>query len=226
MGRIGLAFPIATVLGLNPSVDRIFNIEQGTGVGATPHRAKGEPQGVGNGMGQATVGTGRDIEQMKATGDQKSGEGFSSRAAGLAGKRVKVKESPADMLVGLKHAPSKQRAHVELTHPGLFKDGQWQVKAEFSGGQALGLIDEIVFMLEGRQTLEHRHDAVKGLLDLTVVGLQQAIGGQIREGMMAWSDTQVLGYWPTGARRTDGTSVSPGANTLALGRRNLVRSFG
>ena len=49
--RIGLTFPVATMLSFDPAVDRVFDVKQGTGMGATPHRTEWNSQGVGHGMG-------------------------------------------------------------------------------------------------------------------------------------------------------------------------------
>ena len=74
VGRIGDGLAVTAVLGLDPAVHRIFHIKQGPCMGATPHRTKRQAQRIGNGMGQATIRAGRDVEEMEATGQQKGVE--------------------------------------------------------------------------------------------------------------------------------------------------------
>ena len=84
VGRIGDGLAVTAVLGLHPAVHRVLHIKQGPGMGATPHRTKRQTQGVGNGMGQATIRAGRDVEEMEATGQQEGVEGLSCGATGFA----------------------------------------------------------------------------------------------------------------------------------------------
>ena len=42
MGLIGETLAIATMFGLDPTVDGVFNIEKGAGMGATAHCTKGD----------------------------------------------------------------------------------------------------------------------------------------------------------------------------------------
>ena len=70
LGRIGNGLAVTAMLGLHPAVHRVLHVKQGTGMGATPHRTERQAQGIGNGMGQAPIGTGRDVEEMEAAGQQ------------------------------------------------------------------------------------------------------------------------------------------------------------
>ena len=53
-------------------------------MGATPHGTKRQAQGIGNGMGQAAIRAGRDVEEMEATGEQEAIEGLGCGAPGFA----------------------------------------------------------------------------------------------------------------------------------------------
>ena len=119
-------------------------------MGTATHGAERQAQGVGDGVGQSTVGAGGHIQQMKAAVEQEGVEVFGRAAAGLAGQRVVVEEAEAGLLIGLEHAPGEQGAHVQLAGPGGFQDRQGQRMAELRFGKPLRLDDEISFVLEGR----------------------------------------------------------------------------
>ena len=154
-------------------------------MGTATHGAERQAQGVGDGVGQATVGAGGHIQQMKAAVEQEGLEVFGRAAAGLAGQRVVVEEAEAGLLIGLEHAPGEQGAHVQLAGPGGFQDRQGQGMAELRFGQPLGLGNEIGFVLEGRQTLQHRHDPIEGAECPLLVGTQGGVGAAIAERVEA-----------------------------------------
>ena len=54
------------MFGLDPAVDGVLNVEHRTGMGATPDRTERNPQGVGDGVREATIGAGSHIQKMKA----------------------------------------------------------------------------------------------------------------------------------------------------------------
>jgi hypothetical protein len=55
--------------------------------------------------------------------------------------------------------------------------------AELSDGQALGLLNKVVFVLKRRETLQDRHDPIKGTEGLLLVGPQCGVGLAIAQGM-------------------------------------------
>jgi len=121
-------------------------------------------------MGQATVCAGGDIQEMEAALQQEGVEGFGVAAAGLGRQGIVVEEGEAGLLVGLKDAPGKEGAHVQLRGPGGLEDRLGQLMAQLSEGQALGLLNKIVLVLKGREALQDRHDPVKGAKGLLLVG--------------------------------------------------------
>ena len=149
MGGVGHALAVTAVLGLHPAVHRVLHVEHGAGVGAATHGVERQPQGVGDGVGQATVGAGGDVQQVEAAVEQEGVEAFGVGAARLAGQGVVVIEGEAGLLVGLEHAPGEQGAHVELAGPGLLQHRQGQLMAQFRQGQALGFGHEVALVLQG-----------------------------------------------------------------------------
>ena len=83
MGRIGDGLAVTAVLGLHPAVHRVLHIKHGPGMGATPHGTKRQAQGIGDGMGQAAIRAGRDVEEMEATGKKEAIEGLGCGAPGF-----------------------------------------------------------------------------------------------------------------------------------------------
>ena len=185
VGGVGHPLPVAAMLGLDPAVDRVLHIEQGSGMGPPPHRAERNPQGEGDGMGEPAVGAGGDIQQVEAAGEQKGVEFLRGRAAGLARQGIVAEKTVAGLLVGLEDAPGEQGAHVELADPGLLEDRQGQAETQLLLGQGLGPFHEVVIVLQGREPLQHRHDPVEGILHASVVGLEGGVGGGIGERMQA-----------------------------------------
>ena len=122
LGGIWLGFAIAQMLGFNPTIHRILDIKQGARMGPAAHTAVGNPQCIADGMGQATVGAGSDIEQVKATLEQEGVEGFSGLAALMTTEGIGAKKAAAGLAIGLKHTPGEQGAHVQLGDPGRFQD--------------------------------------------------------------------------------------------------------
>ena len=53
------------MFGLDPAIDRVLNIEHGSGMGAPAHSTERDPQRIGNCVSQATIGAGCDVQQMK-----------------------------------------------------------------------------------------------------------------------------------------------------------------
>ena len=134
-------------------------------------------------MGQAAVGAGCDVQQVEAAGEEKVIEDLGRRAGRLAGQRILLEECGAHLFVGLEHTPGEQGAHVQLGDPGLLEDGKRQAVAQLRPGQLLGLLHEVILVLEGREPFQKGDDAVEGLLDGGVVGLQGRVGGLIGERM-------------------------------------------
>ena len=60
---IGTLLAIATMFGLDPAVDGVLDVEHRTGMGATPNRTERNPQGVGDGVREATIGAGGHIQR-------------------------------------------------------------------------------------------------------------------------------------------------------------------
>jgi hypothetical protein len=86
---------------------------------------------------------------------------------------------------------------------------------QFGHGQLLGALDEVALVLQGRQLLESRHDAIEGLLHPLVVGPQGGIGGGVAEGMERdGARAQALGAahhryaFETGTHPTGGTAAA------------------
>ena len=134
-------------------------------------------------MGQAAIGAGGDIKKMETTLEQEGIKGLRAPAALVAAEGIGTKKTAAGLAVGLKHTPGEQGAHVQLGDPGRFQNRQGQGVAQFGLGQRLGLGDEIGLVLQGRQALQHRHNAVKRRLGALVVVEQAGVSRGIGEGM-------------------------------------------
>lgn len=134
-------------------------------------------------MGQPPIGAGRYIQKMEATIEQKVIEGLGGRGSIAAVEWIIAKERFAHLFVGFEHAPGKQGAHVELTDPGPLKDDRGQAKTELSLGMLLGLLNEIIVMLKGREPLQQGNDPIEGSLHRALVVMQVPIGRQVGEGM-------------------------------------------
>ena len=183
VGGVGQGFAVAAMLGLHPAVHRVLHIEQGTGMRAAADGAEGDPQGIGDGMGQAAIGAGGDIEQVKAALQQEGFECLGGLAAPLALQGILLKEGGAGLLKGLEHAPGEQGAHVELGHPGPLQDRQGKLITQLGAGELLGPDDKIILVLQGGELFEHRHDPVERFFHPVVIGLKPGIGASIAHGM-------------------------------------------
>ena len=95
------------MLGFDPAIHRILDIENGACMGPAAHTAVGNPQGVGNGMGQAAIGAGGDIKEVETTLEQEMVESLSSLAALVTAQGIGSKETAAGLAIGLKHTPGK-----------------------------------------------------------------------------------------------------------------------
>ena len=65
--------------------------------------------------------------------------------------------------------------------------------AELPEGMALGLLHEVVVVLQGGEPLEHRHDSIERLLHLAVVGLQAFVGRCIAERVLLQDRREAAG---------------------------------
>ena len=171
------------MLGLHPAVHRVLHIEEGTGMRPAPHSAVGDPQGIGDGMGQATVGAGGDVEQVKAALQQEGFECLGGLSTPLALQGILLKEGGAGLLKGLEHAPGEQGAHVELGHPGPLQDRQGKLISQLGAGELLGPDHKIILVLQGGELFEHRHDPVERFFHPVVIGLKPGVGASIAHGM-------------------------------------------
>ena len=178
------------MLGLDPAVHRVLHVEHGASVGTATHSAEGNAQRIGHGVGQATIGAGRQVEQMDTAIEQKLFElpGSSTASSGIQG--IVLKEAIAEQAVAFEHAPGEQRPHVEGTNPGQFENVLRQIEAQLGAGEALGLVDEIGFVLQRRNLLEQGNNPIKAALDLLLVGLKTGIRRCIRQRMAPMGDRQ------------------------------------
>ena len=151
------------------------------------HSAVGDPQRIGDGMGQAAVGAGGDVEQVKAAFQQEGFERLGGLAAPLALQGILLKEGGAGLLKGLEHAPGEQGAHVELGHPGPLQDRQGKLISQLGAGELLGPGDKIILVLEGGELFEHWHNPVERIFHPVVIGLKPGVGASIAEGMKTGS---------------------------------------
>ena len=130
MGWIGIALAGATVLSLDPSINGVLNVEQGTGVGPPAHTAQGDTKGVGDGMGQAPISTWRDVQQVKSALKEEAIECF----ALITKERIVREKLITDSLVSLKHAPGIKGAHIQLANPSILKNRLRQSKPQLGMG--------------------------------------------------------------------------------------------
>ena len=70
-----------TMFGLDPAIDRVLNIEHGSGMGAPAHSTERDPQRVGDRVSQATISAGCDVQQMKTAVEKEGIEFFRSPTA-------------------------------------------------------------------------------------------------------------------------------------------------
>ena len=103
-------------------------------MGTATDTAEWNPQRVGNGVGEPTIRTGGDVQQVETAIEQLLMKGIPIGA--LEG--IFEKKAIGNALVGLKHTPGKQRAHVQLTDPGIGKNQLGQLIAQLGLSQALG----------------------------------------------------------------------------------------
>ena len=94
---------------------------------------------------------------------------------------VVLEEPLTKELVRLKHAPGKESAHVQGANPGHLKNVIRQIKTELGPRQPLSLGQKIWLMLQGRDLLQQRNDAIKTTFDLKLIGLKPLIGLLIRQ---------------------------------------------
>ena len=136
------------MLGFDPAVHRVLHVEHGASVGTATHSAEGNAQGIGHGVSQPTIGTGRQVEQMDPTVEQELFElpGGSTARTGIQG--IVLEEAVTEQPVAFEHTPGEQGAHVEGANPGPLQDVIRQIKAEFGPAQPLGLGNEISFVLK------------------------------------------------------------------------------
>ena len=134
-------------------------------------------------MGQSSVCTGGDVEQMKPAREQKRIKRLGALGAWPGRQGVLAEKVNAGLLISLEQAPGKQAAHVQLLHPGRFQDRQGELALQFGTGHGLSPLHEIIFMLKCRDALQHRHDSIEALLHRQVVGLKSSVGSSVCKGM-------------------------------------------
>ena len=137
----------------------------------------------------------------------------------IARQRIIREELIANALVGLKHAPRVEGAHVELTNPGVLEDRLRQGKAQLGMGQGLSNLREPGFMLLKRELLQHRNDAIKRSLDLLLVALQLRITGWITQGVLITRPNSWAGSTRSGVSASTVGQAAHHGRTTARSRR-------
>jgi hypothetical protein len=153
-------------------------------VGTPTNRTEGKAEGIDHGVGQASISTGGDVKQMETTAEKKLLELVPVPGTSLSTEGALAKKVITRAAIGLEHTPGKKGAHVELGHPGRFKNLGGQGVAELPEGEGLGTINEVSLVLKGRQLLQHRDDPIETVLGVTLVIAQALIGRTIGEGMV------------------------------------------